>query len=412
MFKRSIAILSAAVIALGMAGCGETGESTLSDELNKNDSGHYSVEPGIIESDNGANESSGIDSESINNSIDGSYLAFDQIVSTRRELFDGTADELLEKARIDYDNIASLNVVRGETVKGEGSIITFENGAFTYSYGSGLSSVYFRDDFSGKYNIEDGKIRFIYDKYTQSAYTFGEHGELWNSTDKTVSFDAPGVDEYKIGADDNNGYGKALEKMNETGTYSNHIGPNRFYDVTGDPGMYTTWASFPIATGSIYTGNKKNIFECYAFDNRTDINIEILEKHGDFICTETAGWVLTGNYTPNNSFTVEFVPMSIFEDWFFKMDSETKNKKVSDIQDQLGINISDKTKIEFSDGKWSWLRPDGSIISQGTYSESTEHEGFIVIRASGNVVEIEGAGNEYIYIANGKIYYPYWIKIC
>ena len=78
------------------------------------------------------------------------------------------------------------------------------------------------------------------------------------------------------------------------------------------------------------------------------------------------------------------------------------------MEKQLGISINDKTKIEFSDGKWKWLRSDGSTISQGTYSESAKHEGFIVIRASDNNTFVM---NEYIYIEDGNIYYPYWIKI-
>ncbi len=200
--------------------------------------------------------------------------------------------------------------------------------------------------------------------------------------------------------------------MNETGTYFDYVGPEAFFcqDMAR-----VDWTVFPLATGS--TGNM-TVFQLYSLSpNRDDINSEIIEKHGDFLCTKTSGWKLDGDYTAGKDFSVEYTVSEIFDDWYNKEDevlhkgiaeNDFNKRLIPSMEKQLGISINDKTKIEFSDGKWKWLRSDGSTISQGTYSESAKHEGFIVIRASDNNTFVM---NEYIYIEDGNIYYPYWIKI-
>lgn len=327
-------------------------------------------------------------------------MAFDRIIEDKDVRLNSSADELLEKAKEQYDHLKALSDIHKETVKGMGCLITLKDGEFTSYWGNIIS----RYESSGKYKLDDRKIPFEYEQYTESKYDYSEIGG-WSDNYSPKYYDNPTVNTYKAGENDKNNNGIRLEKLNETGTYFDHVGPRIFYCNNL---VRASWKAFPLATGS--TGSN-HTFMLYSSTNKLGINSEFLEKHGEFLCTKTAGWELTDDYTPGNNFTVEYTPSAIFDDWYAELDPDVKKRIVSSMEQQLGIKISDKTKIEFSDGKWTWLRLDGSVISSGEYSESSKYKGFIVIKAFGKRFEQENAGNEYIYIEDGKIYYPYSVKM-
>ncbi len=329
--------------------------------------------------------------------VAGRYLCFDVVLDDRDIKQNSTADELLESAKTQYEYVKSDDEKKAQA-DGIGRIIEL-NDDFSFKYNS--YSVMQTMDFSGSYKLDDGKIKFSYDKYVKTL--FGIQSRI-----NAKMFDEPEVTEIKTGENDEDGYGKALERANKTGTFLKYIGPDDYYSLFGDSPAFKC-TSLPAATGNCRYMSEYSVLDVFR-QRKTlpaHMNYEFLEKHGDFLCGNTAGWELESSYEYGKPFTITYDPEAILDDWNFFDDDIQRENAISNIKKSYGE--LEKSTIEFSDGEWVWKNSGGDTLSNGTYSESEQHKGFIIVRADEK--SSESAVNEYIYFDGKGIYYPYGLKL-
>ena len=209
-------------------------------------------------------------------------------------------------------------------------------------------------------------------------------------------YSEPIVREYKAGDD----HAAELEALNESGTYWREVGPDeKAVTAAFDTSTNKARKTIPLPLAAVTLGNS----------NIGAQKAEMLGKHGDFLCTDTVGWELEGSYEPGGDFTVIYDPQATVDsvpDSYFGYFS--KEDMIAGLTKKLGS--LDKVKIEFSGGQWRLFDSKGKNFTQGMYTESESHKGFIVMQPNDGSVW-EKSGNEYILIDGGKIYYPEALRI-
>ena len=264
-----------------------------------------------------------------------------------------------------------------------------ESGAFEayYTLKTGVIS-----KFSGSYKLDDGQIRFEYEKENRTV-TMRNYEEL----------ESPEESWARAGDDDL--LGKQLELLNTIGegTYFQYAAPMWFaadhlkFDMCVLPmpmGMR--------GVGQIPVQMSENVLK--------EAKKQYFTVHNGVLCADTAGWELDGEYKKGESFTVKFDPMAAADDWYFYDDDTPENKKGTI---ETFLKTDKITEIKFSSGKWEWINADGETLNTGSYTESGEIDGLFCMYPDEN--SEHGAANDdiyqFMYISGSQVYYPYAFKV-
>ena len=369
--KRLLSLSAALIMTFGFAGCGSN------DEDDDDDKGGKSSSP----------------------KAGGTYLAFDVTVQDNSVKTESTADELLEEAKNRYKQLKADEDSRAkDSSKGIGCIVELDDGSFKAYCGNGLDL----QEFSGAYSQNGNKLSFDYDKLVSTFY-----GRYGNAPD--LYFDEPIVNVYKPGDSTEGNTGEMLKAIDDAGAFWTEIGPFNYYAIfNGNPMAYTA-SSLPPATGRIV-----NTLANWALTRAEYRKLQQLYSAGDFLCGDAPCFELDGSYKTGKKFTIVFDPMAMIEDSVYDTE-KAKDQAIEQLKSpgpKLGYGSTDKMKIDFEDGKWTWYNANGEEYSHGEYSESSDYKGFIKILPDQSNESFKSMGYiEYIYIDGGEIYYPFAVKI-
>lgn len=225
--------------------------------------------------------------------------------------------------------------------------------------------------FTGSYTVgDDGVIEFEYEKYREgeTVLAVSEIGDM------------PGK----------------MRSMNTTGSYADYINPPAAQVKKDD-----IFSTLPIMLRLPMTDLP------YAIT--TGLYDMELIRRDDLLCARTYGAELTGSYDVGKDFVLDFDPVAIYtENSLYQdetlYDKAQKDELIKAVRDTIGTDGS--TKVSFSSGRWTWTRDDGTEISAGSYSESSDHPGLIKMLPDTMTSNMMVS---WFYITDDGIYYPYMV---
>ncbi|MBR1765103.1 MAG: hypothetical protein IJ746_06870 [Ruminococcus sp.] len=385
--RKLLALLLAGAMSLGLASCGSKDSST--DTQSQEGEAGYVSEP------------------TAQTVPEGTYFVFDLALEDTAARMNTTADDFLAKAQEAYSGFDGLDAPYGEMSRAKSRTIQFSNGAFTAF--DGYTTVY---KFEGSCTADDSGLSFNYDKLTKLSYVSRSMG----GEEEQGVLTEPKITEYPAGGSDDEGLGRRLSDLSSDGSYISHAGSMRFFTyfnenppsgiayadgnnadtdplqlvpvITGDPGRTALW-QLPAETYAL-AGSER------------------LSVRGDFLCGSAVGWSLDDGYTPGESFTVTYDPSQTLAARAYE---ETEGQAADALaRYETVMGTVGPTKIAFNEGYWKWTASDGTVISSGEYTESTQRPGFIIIKPSATAENKRRGIVEYVYIEAGSFYYPYAIK--
>lgn len=195
-----------------------------------------------------------------------------------------------------------------------------------------------------------------------------------------------------------------MEKLNEYGSYCKYAVP-----AMNMSDKFTDFAILP--------------FIRYTSGTRMDIDRPNTLKTVDkFLCTDTYGIELNGNYKKGKSFTLKH---DIEET--MKKDEQSEYQYSSDPDEWFDRKAKTATAnyhycddfnstIEFSDGEWEWYNADDELLNNGKYEESKDYPGLIKMYIDEDSEKHPDHALVlyplWFYIADdGEIYYPAFVKV-
>lgn len=356
----------------------------------------------------GSSEEAPKGDEAAEKPLDGTYVAFDSALEDSSKRANASADELIAEIRDLYSGMAEQDFAHAEMFRGVSRLLLLSDGKFT-AY-DGRSNVF---KFEGSYSENNGALSFNYDKMSKESFL--ARGAEDDPEGGLLA--EPEVTEFAAGNDDKAGFGTRLSEMSKSGTYITYVGPQRFFInyITNPPSFieHADGAQEVEETDALQlvpaaTGNTGSL-SVWQLDQETyaQSRAQTLTQHGDFLCGSTVGWTLEGEYTPGETFTITYDPaQTLAAAAYPEIDAAEETERWEAVLGKI-----EPTTVTFSNGRWKWTRSDGTEISVGEYSESSEFEGFIVIRPEGLPANKSLGINEYIYISGSDIYYPYALRM-
>jgi len=204
-----------------------------------------------------------------------------------------------------------------------------------------------------------------------------------------------------------------MRKWNATGSILHGTG-------VGGP-IPNNYLSFRNLDRSIYYKLYPLYLDTYSIiDNYPTEESEIQVKvKNDFLCVDTYGLSLNTTYTHKAAFSLNFNYKKAMEDCkysrLYRLDGTTDPDLIYTLQSIYGDSGEHyDTTIEFADGKWTWKNSSGNLINNGSYIESEKYPGLIEMDISEQSATYQLCNRSvtYFYIADdGRIYYPYYIKV-
>lgn len=266
--------------------------------------------------------------------------------------------------------------------------------------------------YDGTFSIKNGAIKFSYEDYIdpQEDMKVNINDKVEYDEDivlrKSEKLDGLSDDEKK----------ELINKEKEKMTSANAI--DRM-EKLNEYGSYCKYAVPAMNTSDTFTDFAILPFIRYTSGTRMDIDRPNTLKTVDkFLCTDTYGIELDGNYKKGKSFTLKHD----FEDTLEKdeqscvtRDDELLERLLERAEMNYHCDDLDST-IEFSDGEWEWYNADDELLNNGKYEESKKYPGLIKMY-------IDEDSEKYtkdalhifplcFYIADdGEIYYPAFVKV-
>lgn len=274
--------------------------------------------------------------------------------------------------------------------------------------------------YDGSFTVDDGKINFSYENFISwdsggDINKIGiddEYEELDEDVLMGTSDKLNGLSEEEQKAMRNEEAAKAsianiikqMQTMNETGSYCRLLIPSMNASV-----KYTDYSILPYIRWTA---------------RPTDVNWDLsntMKAAGDFLCADTYGIELEGDYKKGKDFTLKHdLEETIKEDEQSLYQFEEDKEEYLETQKERATHFyncgSLETTIEFSDGEWEWYNNAGELLNNGKYEESKDHPGLIMMTLdedSLNAPEYALAIMPlWFYIADdGEIYYPAYVKL-
>ncbi len=269
--------------------------------------------------------------------------------------------------------------------------------------------------YDGTFSIKNGKIKFSYENYINSdddsKININDDSyvdeDIINGTSKKLDGlssdekkELKKTEQKKINIKNQI---KLMEKMNETGAYSNVVIPPMNYND-----RFTEFSILPYIR---YARGFRGVNFDYP---NTLITVD------DFLCADTYGIELDGKYKTGKYFTLTCDLEDTMKNdeqlsYHWESDEEIIDKMLRYAKEDYDCDDVETT-IEFSDGEWEWFNADGGLINNGRYDESKDYPGLIMMYLDEDSKNcLDDALYTYplwFYIADdGKIYYPGYVKM-
>ncbi len=266
--------------------------------------------------------------------------------------------------------------------------------------------------YDGTFSIKDGTIKFFYEDYIapQKDMKVNINDKVEYDDDildrTSDKLDGLSDDEKKelIKKEQEKRASAAaidqMEKLNEYGSYCKYAVPGMNTSDT-----FTDFAILP--------------FIRYTSGTRIDIDSPNTLKTVDkFLCTDTYGIELDGNYKKGKSFTLKHDledTLEKDEQSCVTRDDELLERLLE--RAEMNYHCDDlESTIKFSDGKWEWYNDEDALLNNGKYEESKDYPGLIKMYVDEDSEKHQDHALVlyplWFYIADdGEIYYPAFVKV-
>ena len=395
MALKKISLVLAAVLMAGCISCGDSGDDN--GTSGKSTAKSNKAEKAVVFSSSDSDFS------------EGKYATVWPYTG-KRAIYDDDVDKGFKEALKSEKNISMPS-------------LEFDDGEFTMR-GDMENNIEFAA-YKGSYSVDDGEIKFSYENFHGENYDVSIDEKLpdydkeiveTSNPYKAKSLEGLPMDEKKKRVKEErliysrHTMQNKMKRWNETGSYYNNVAPRMMFSD-----KVAAYNAFPI-----FTMNVKGV------QQRED-SAFVLHSVDDFICVPTYGFELDGDYDKGDDFSITYNILDTMKDdpySIYNLDKWESTQMKEDatyaeyyeriIEKQIG-DLKD-TRIEFSNGKWTWTNSKGELINNGTYLESDDHEGFIAMfvvdDSKNNDKDYQQLSPLYFYIdGDGTIWYPNWIKM-